>query len=73
MNQGSRGRFLNTGGNNDHNEIWQDGAVIVDVKQPQFAAYFTAFTQQFVPTNSLGNPTRTAHPITDADDGSLGN
>jgi uncharacterized protein YukJ len=73
MNQGSRGSFLNNGvdDHNDHNDVWQDGGVIVDVGQPEFAAYFTAFTQQFVPTDNLGNPAANAHPITIADDGSL--
>jgi uncharacterized protein YukJ len=37
-----------------------------------WAAYFTAFTQQVVPTDALGNPADGgAHEITDADPGSL--
>jgi uncharacterized protein YukJ len=73
MNQGSGGQFLNNGvdNGNDHNDIWQDGGVIVDVGQPEFAAYFTAFTQQLVPTDDLGNPVKGAHGIGTVDDGSL--
>jgi uncharacterized protein YukJ len=73
MNQGSGGKFINDGSDNhnDHNDVWQDGGVIVDVGQPAFAAYFTAFTQQFVPTDNLGNPTSGGHPISTSDDGSL--
>ena len=44
---------------------------MVDVGKPEFAAYFTAFTQQFVPTDELGNPAKGSHPVTVADDGSL--
>ena len=73
MNQGSTGQFVNDGSDNhnDHNDTWQDGGVIVDIGQQEFAAYFTAFTQQEAPTDDLGNPDRKAHPIGDADDGSL--
>lgn len=73
MNQGSTGSFLNNGvdDHNDHNDIWQDGAVVVDLGEPQMAAYFPAFTQQMVPTDSLGNPETNSHPLTIADDGSL--
>jgi uncharacterized protein YukJ len=73
MNQGSGGGFINDGvdDHNDHNDIWQDGAVIVDNQQPQLAAYFTVFTQQSVPTDQLGNSTPDAHPVTVSDDGSL--
>jgi uncharacterized protein YukJ len=72
MNQGSRGGFVNNGkdDHNDHNDVWQDGAVLVDLGQPEWAAYFTAFTQQDVPTDALGNPTQTSHGITSSDDGS---
>jgi uncharacterized protein YukJ len=58
MNQGSTGSFIHHAGNdhNDHNDIWQDGAVFVDVGAPEWAAYFTAFDQQLVPTDDLGNP-----------------
>ena len=55
---------------NDHNDIWQDGAVIVDTQQPELAAYFTVFTQQLVPTDKLGNPDADSHPVELADDGS---
>lgn len=73
MNQGSQGNdYLNNGvdDHNDHNDIWQDGAVIVDFGGSQVGAYFTAFTQQLVPTDDLGNPEAGSHPITDADPGS---
>lgn len=58
MNQGSTGGFLNNGvdDHNDHNDVWQDGAVMVDLGQPEWAAYFAAFNQQLVPTDNLGNP-----------------
>jgi uncharacterized protein YukJ len=73
MNQGSSGSFLNDGrdDHNDHNDVWQDGAVIVDFGEPECAAYFTAFTQQTVPTDNLGNPDKPSHPIEDSDPGSL--
>lgn len=65
MNQGSQGdAFRNDGDDhNDHNDIWQDGAVIVDLKDDGIAAYFTAFTMQYVPTDDQGNPTNDAHPV----------
>jgi hypothetical protein len=73
MNQGSSGGFLNNGhdDHNDHNDVWQDGAVLVDVGQPEWAAYFTAFSQQNVPTDILGNPAGDSHGITDEDVGSM--
>ena len=73
MNQGSQGSFLNNGvdDHNDHNAMWQDGSVLVDLGQPELAAYFTEFTQQLVPTDSLGNPTAKNHPVSGSDDGSL--
>jgi len=73
MNQGSSSPFLNDGvdNNNDHNDVWQDGGVVVDVGTPEFAAYFTAFTQQLVPTNDLGNPANGAHSMGIADNSSL--
>ena len=73
MNQGSSGDFLNNGrdDHNDHNDVWQDGAVLVDLGQPEWAGYFTAFTQQLVPTDRLGNPGPGSHPIQDSDPGSL--
>jgi uncharacterized protein YukJ len=72
MNQGSSGGFLHAEGDdhNDHNDVWQDGAVLVDRGDAGWAAYFTAFTQQKVPTDALGNPGRDAHEITDRDPGS---
>ena len=73
MNQGSSGGFVNNGvdDHNDHNDLWQDGAVIVDFGQPECAAYFTAFTKQTVPTDDLGNPSPGSHEIENADAGSL--
>jgi uncharacterized protein YukJ len=73
MNQGSTGSFVHRQGDdhNDHNDVWQDGAVLVDMGEAGWAGYFTAFTQQNVPTDALGNPTPGAHEITDADPGSL--
>jgi hypothetical protein len=73
MNQGSSGQFLNNGvdDHNDHNDVWQDGAVLVDLGQPEWAAYFTAFTQQRVPTDRLGNPAGDNHAMGNSDVGSL--
>jgi len=73
MNQGSTSSFLNNGvdDHNDHNDIWQDGAVLVDLGEPQWAAYFTTFTQQMVPTDKLGNPVGSSHPMSVTDDGGL--
>jgi uncharacterized protein YukJ len=78
MNQGSKGnKYFNHGVDFahghliDHNDIWQDGAVLVDLGQSGWSAYFTAFTQQLVPTDNQGNPGQGSHGITDADDGSL--
>ena len=58
MNQGSTKSFIHRPGDdsNDHNDIWQDGALIVDIGQPEWVAYFAAFNQQLVPTDELGNP-----------------
>jgi len=58
MNQGSTGSFLHEAGNddNDHNDIWQDGAVLVDFGGGDWVGYFSAFNQQLVPTDDLGNP-----------------
>lgn len=66
MNQGSTGaNFLHKAGNdsNDHNDIWQDGALLVDAGGAQWIAYFAAFQQQRVPTDDLGNPLPNAEPI----------
>ena len=73
MNQGSSGSFINTGSGDrgDHNRFWEDGAVFVDLGEERWAAYFTAFTQQMVPTDELGNPANNAHEMDDNDDGSL--
>jgi uncharacterized protein YukJ len=58
MNQGSTGSFIHRPGNdsNDHNDVWQDGALLVDPGQGQWIAFFSAFDQQHVPTDDLGNP-----------------
>jgi uncharacterized protein YukJ len=58
LNQGSTKGFIHRPGDdsNDHNDIWQDGAVMVDLGEPEWAAYVSAFTQQLVPTDDLGNP-----------------
>jgi uncharacterized protein YukJ len=68
MNQGSTKSFIHRPGNdsNDHNDVWQDGAVIVDLQEQEWAAYFAAFNQQLVPTDELGNPLADAHSIQDA-------
>lgn len=73
MNQGSNGfHFLNNGSdNNDHNDVWQDGAILINFPDGTWTAYFTAFTQQLVPTDGRGNPERGAHEIGDGDAGSL--
>ena len=72
MNQGSSGGFVNAGDDhNDHNDIWQDGAVIVEMTDSTWGGYFTAFTQQAVPTDDLGNEESRAHEIDDDDPGSL--
>jgi uncharacterized protein YukJ len=65
MNQGSTKGFLHHPGKdtNDHNDVWQDGAIIVDLGLPEWAAYFAAFNQQLVPTDQLGNPKPDAKPI----------
>lgn len=65
MNQGSKGAFIHRPGDdsNDHNDIWQDGALLVDVGEPQWALYVAAFDQQWVPTDDLGNPTTDSKPI----------
>jgi uncharacterized protein YukJ len=72
MNQGSGGSFKNDGvsDRNDHNDIWQDGAVIADFGD-SVAAYFTGFIQQFVPTNDLGNTEGRGHQIDIPDEGSM--
>jgi uncharacterized protein YukJ len=65
MNQGSTGSFVNNGvdDHNDHNDVWQDGAVLVDLGDPEWVGYFTAITQQLVPTDDLGNPKTGGHSI----------
>ena len=72
MNQGSSGGFVNSGDDhNDHNDTFPDGGVIVDFGESECSAYFTAFTQQMVPTDDLGNPADDGHGMDTADDGSL--
>jgi uncharacterized protein YukJ len=66
MNQGSTtDKFIHQPNNDrtDHNDVWQDGGLFVDVRQPEWAAYFAVFTQQLVPTDDLGNPAPGAAPI----------
>ncbi len=64
MNQGSSGRFIHRAGNdsNDHDDIWQDGGLFIDFGD-RWATYFSAFTQQTVPTDELGNPVPGGHEI----------
>ena len=73
MNQGSQAAFLNDGihDNSDHNDVWQDGAVLVDLGVAEFAAYFTSFTKQLVPTTKLGNPVGDSHEMSQVDEGSI--
>jgi len=65
MNQGSTKGFIHHPGNdaNDHNDIWQDGAILIDLGEPEWAGYFSAFNQQLVPTDDLGNPVPGAKTI----------
>jgi uncharacterized protein YukJ len=67
MNQGSQTQtFHYTDGDdgNDHNAVWQDGAVMVPIGEGAWAAYFAAFEQQLTPTDGLGNPAEGAKPFT---------
>jgi uncharacterized protein YukJ len=72
MNQGFSGSFVNDGVSdaNDHNDIWQDGGVIVDLGE-NAGDYFTSFFQQLVPTNNLGNTDGRSHEIDISDERSL--
>ena len=65
MNQGSTGAFIHTAGNdgNDHNDIWQDGALLVARPDGGWVAYFAAFEQQYLPTDELGNPAAESRPV----------
>ncbi len=65
MNQGSTGRFLHrpSDDSNDHNDIWQDGAVLVWFGGDQWVAYFSVFEKQFLPTDELGNPAKGSQPV----------
>jgi uncharacterized protein YukJ len=65
MNQGSTKGFIHRANDdsNDHNDIWQDGALFVDLGEPEWAAYFAAFDQQLVPTDDLGNPGPDGKPV----------
>jgi uncharacterized protein YukJ len=59
MNQGSQGaHFQHRPGDdsNDHNDVWQDGAVLVKRGDKGWAAYFSMFAQQATNTDDLGNP-----------------
>jgi uncharacterized protein YukJ len=60
FNQGSRGRHFQhrpDDDDNDHNDVWQDGAVLVNRGSDRWAAYFAMFMQQSTRTDDLGNPT----------------
>lgn len=65
MNQGSTKQFLHRPDNdrNDHNDIWQDGGLLIDLGTGPWGAYFSAFQQQYVPTDDLGNPVKDAKPV----------
>jgi uncharacterized protein YukJ len=65
MNQGSTGAFIHSPGDdrNDHNDIWQDGGVVVALPPDRWAAYFAAFEKQYIPTDDLGNPRTDSHAI----------
>jgi uncharacterized protein YukJ len=66
MNQGSSGTsFLHKAGDdsNDHNDIWQDGVLLVDAGGAQWTTYFAAFQRQRAPTGDLGNPLPDAEPV----------
>jgi uncharacterized protein YukJ len=69
MNQGSTGAHFRNDGTDDtdHNDIWQDGALLINYPDGSWAAYFTAFTQQMVPTDDQGNPKPDSHEINDSD------
>ncbi len=58
MNQGSTGKYLHRpgSGNKDQNDVWQDGARLVDLGAGRWAGYFAAFQNQLLPTDDLGNP-----------------
>jgi uncharacterized protein YukJ len=59
MNQGNP----RDGGHSGENGVFQDGAVIVQ-KGESFAAMFTAFQSQWLPTDARGRPTPNAKPLT---------
>lgn len=59
MNQGNPRQ----GGHFGENGVFQDGAVIVQ-RGPSFAAVFTAFQTQWLPTDARGRPTQDAKPLT---------
>ena len=65
MNQGSTGKYLHRpgSGNKDQNDVWQDGALLVDLGAGRWAGYFAAFQNQLLPTDDLGNPRPGAKPI----------
>ena len=58
MNQGSSGSFVNNSrdDHNDHNDIWQDGAVVVDLGQPECAASFRRLRSKLFPPIISGIP-----------------
>ena len=67
MNQGSSGRYLHRpgSGSRDQNDVWQDGALLVDLGTGRWAGYFAAFQNQSLPTDDLGNPQPAAKSVAD--------
>jgi uncharacterized protein YukJ len=53
LNRGSTKGFIHRRTTTPTTTTWQDGAVLVDIGEPEWAA---AFNQQLVPTDDLGNP-----------------
>lgn len=59
MNQGSRGRHYRNAPDNpngDVNQVWQDGALIIDRKAGGAVLFIAAFQKQLVPTDASGYP-----------------
>lgn len=54
--KGPGGRHFQRPGDdhNDHNDVWQDGAVLVNCGSDPWAAYFAMFTQQSTPDRRPG-------------------
>jgi uncharacterized protein YukJ len=64
MNQGSTGAAFETRDDKrDHNEVWQDGAIVI-AAGGSWRALFSAFAGQCLPTNdTTGNPKAGAKPF----------